>query len=225
MYSLALYRQEAIWVRPLKQSNLGRATVKAILTTTTSVFNWGQHKCAFSWGANICMQLQIAIESIYWYFYLRNCRMVLYLFYFFNLFSKQKEIFDLFSSIHRSCLNWFYQPIYNTVVHAHKFQRSVLCLHLRIYSTFLITILVKRCFFLLSSACSAGYKVGDYPQYAHINSQAAEQTNSSLQRIKIQLSYMNENNFLWHCRYFPWARNFKKLGGNIFLWAVSHGKL
>ncbi|XP_022111304.1 uncharacterized protein LOC110990561 isoform X2 [Acanthaster planci] len=61
------------------------------------------------------------------------------------------------------------------------------------------------------TACSSGYRLDAYPQYKMLNSQVAEQMNASLQRIKVQISYMKQDNFLWHCRVFMWWRNSKKL--------------
>ncbi|XP_038077318.1 uncharacterized protein LOC119745165 [Patiria miniata] len=70
--------------------------------------------------------------------------------------------------------------------------------------------LIDRLHWPNHTACSVGYKLDGYSKYKAINSQVAEQMNSSLQRIKVQLSYMAQDNFLWHCRFFLWGKNMKK---------------
>ena len=56
-----------------------------------------------------------------------------------------------------------------------------------------MTFIVSFCYTL---GCSLGYKMALYSQFKGINSQVAEQKNSRLARIKLQLSYMNPKNFL-----------------------------
>ena len=56
--------------------------------------------------------------------------------------------------------------------------------------------------------CSEAYNLSRYPQWDRLNSQAAEQANSCLRYIKASLSYMNQKNFMHHCKFFLWYRNF-----------------
>lgn len=56
--------------------------------------------------------------------------------------------------------------------------------------------------------CSIAYEMERYPQMAGINSQVNEQANAGLKRIKGQLSYMTANNFLSHCAFYLWYKNF-----------------
>ena len=60
------------------------------------------------------------------------------------------------------------------------------------------------CFF---SGCSDVYNLSRYPRWDTLNSQAAEQANSCLKSLKGSLSYMNEKNFMTHCKIFIWYRN------------------
>ena len=60
------------------------------------------------------------------------------------------------------------------------------------------------------TGCNAAYKMSDYPQYNHLNSQTVEQSNSCLKRIKSSLSYMNKKNFLDHCALYLWYHNQRK---------------
>lgn len=62
-------------------------------------------------------------------------------------------------------------------------------------------------YFFIISGCSEAYNLSRYPQWDALNSQAAEQANSSLKNIKASLSYMNQKNFISHCKYFLWYRN------------------
>ena len=55
------------------------------------------------------------------------------------------------------------------------------------------------CFF---SGCSDAYNLSRYPWWNTLNSQAAEQANSCLKSLKRSLSYMNEKNFMTHCKVF-----------------------
>ncbi|KAL3889332.1 hypothetical protein ACJMK2_001676, partial [Sinanodonta woodiana] len=52
-----------------------------------------------------------------------------------------------------------------------------------------------------------GYNVSHYLQYGQLNSQVAEQCNSTLKRLKTMLSYMNVDNFKNHLRLFLWFRS------------------
>lgn len=57
------------------------------------------------------------------------------------------------------------------------------------------------------SGCHVGYNLDNYLQYKWINSQVAEQRNSTLKKLKSMLSYMNLKNFTTHCNFFLWFRN------------------
>ncbi|XP_069105019.1 uncharacterized protein [Argopecten irradians] len=58
-------------------------------------------------------------------------------------------------------------------------------------------------------ACGPSYELKGYPQHQSLNSQVVEQSNARLQRIKSQLSYMTQNNFMSHCKFYLWAQNRK----------------
>lgn len=58
-------------------------------------------------------------------------------------------------------------------------------------------------------ACGSSYELKAYPQHKKLNSQVVEQANSRIQRIKSQLSYMTQSNFVNHCKLFLWAQNKK----------------
>ncbi|KAH3799822.1 uncharacterized protein LOC127838876 isoform X1 [Dreissena polymorpha] len=57
------------------------------------------------------------------------------------------------------------------------------------------------------TACGPAYELKRYPAYAKFNSQVVEQANSRLQRLKASLSYMTQNNFLKHCKFYIWGQN------------------
>ena len=58
------------------------------------------------------------------------------------------------------------------------------------------------------SGCSRGYNIRIYGQeMAQINTQTAEQRNSTLRRLKAMLSYMSQQNFVAHLALFIWFRN------------------
>lgn len=57
------------------------------------------------------------------------------------------------------------------------------------------------------SGCSVGYNLSSYLQHHELNSQVAEQRNSTLKRLKAMLSYMSMSHFMDHCRLFVWGRN------------------
>ena len=63
------------------------------------------------------------------------------------------------------------------------------------------------CPFSLFSACAESYNLQHYAQYRDVNSQINEQRNSSLKKLKSQLSYMTKDNFISHCKLFFWHRN------------------
>lgn len=52
--------------------------------------------------------------------------------------------------------------------------------------------------------CSSGYNLNKYPGFdmGAINSQVNEQANAGLQRIKAHISYMKEDNFMFHVKLF-----------------------
>ena len=62
-------------------------------------------------------------------------------------------------------------------------------------------------FFLFQVALMLTTSLSRYPQWDTLNSQAAEQANSCLKSLKGSLSYMNEKNFMTHCKIFIWYRN------------------
>ena len=51
------------------------------------------------------------------------------------------------------------------------------------------------------------YNMDIYSEYDALNSQITEQTNSGLDRIKGSLSYMKQENFLLHCKFYLWYKN------------------
>lgn len=70
--------------------------------------------------------------------------------------------------------------------------------------------LVDFCFLtpsFFSTACSRGHNLSKYPQFNNVNSQASEQSNAGLKRIKDQLSYMTEENFMTHCQLYMYNQN------------------
>ncbi|XP_063427966.1 uncharacterized protein LOC134711349 isoform X2 [Mytilus trossulus] len=67
--------------------------------------------------------------------------------------------------------------------------------------------LVDRFHWCNHVGCHIGYNLDNYLQYKWINSQVAEQRNSTLKKLKSMLSYMNLKNFTTHCNFFLWFRN------------------
>lgn len=67
--------------------------------------------------------------------------------------------------------------------------------------------------YCFSVGCSSAYNSSRYPEMDTVNTQVAEQRNSVLQRIKSALSYMNQENFMHHCKFFLWYRNKKIIEG------------
>ncbi len=61
------------------------------------------------------------------------------------------------------------------------------------------------------TACSRTYNLTQYPAYAGLNSQIAEQFNSALARIKCSVSQMTQRTFMFSVRYFLQTQNEKKL--------------
>ena len=60
--------------------------------------------------------------------------------------------------------------------------------------------------------CSSGYNLSKYPGFdmGAINSQVNEQANAGLQRIKAHISYMKEDNFMFHVKLFLALTNNRK---------------
>ena len=59
--------------------------------------------------------------------------------------------------------------------------------------------------------CSRAYNIEYYPSLNHLNTEVNEQANSSISKLKSQLSYMNEGNFFNHLKLFLWHRNQTKI--------------
>ena len=67
--------------------------------------------------------------------------------------------------------------------------------------------LVDRFHWVNHSGCHSGYNLDSYLQFSKINSQVAEQRNSTLKRLKSMLSYMNHEHFINHVKLFMWFRS------------------
>jgi len=61
------------------------------------------------------------------------------------------------------------------------------------------------------TACSRTYNLTQYPAYAGLNSQIAEQFNSALARIKCSVSQMTQRTFMFSVRFFLQMQNEKKI--------------
>lgn len=70
--------------------------------------------------------------------------------------------------------------------------------------------LVDRLHWFNHRGCNGGYNINEYAQFSSLNSQAAEQCNSSLGKLKSMLSYMTNKNFHLHCKFYLWVLNFRK---------------
>ena len=55
--------------------------------------------------------------------------------------------------------------------------------------------------------CSNGYDTRTYKKFNKINSEVNEQQNSATKKLKTQLSYMNNENFMLHSNFFFWYKN------------------
>ena len=67
-------------------------------------------------------------------------------------------------------------------------------------------------FLLISlTGCASGYNTDAYSQFKTLNTQAAEQRNSSIKKLKSSLSYMHEHNFFAHLKCFIASRNAIKI--------------
>ena len=64
--------------------------------------------------------------------------------------------------------------------------------------------------YVLYAGYSSGYNLSTYPQFASLNSEVVEQSNSWIKNIKGSVSYMNSSNFLNHCKIFYWYHNMLK---------------
>ncbi|XP_056021296.1 uncharacterized protein LOC125649645 isoform X2 [Ostrea edulis] len=74
--------------------------------------------------------------------------------------------------------------------------------------------LVDRLHWFNHRGCNDGYNLNEYVQFNTINSQAAEQCNSSLGKLKSMLSYMTNYNFHLHCKFYLWVLNKRKQNAN-----------
>lgn len=70
--------------------------------------------------------------------------------------------------------------------------------------------LVDRLHWFNHRGCNDGYNINEYAQFSSLNSQAAEQCNSSLGKLKSMLSYMTNKNFHLHCKFYLWVLNLRK---------------
>jgi hypothetical protein len=61
------------------------------------------------------------------------------------------------------------------------------------------------------TGCSPGYNLNLYSWGDSINSQAVEQGNSGLKKLKGSLSYMSAEHFVDHCKLYLFMKNEKKL--------------
>jgi len=61
------------------------------------------------------------------------------------------------------------------------------------------------------TACAPSYNLSLYQEYDGLNSQINEQRNSTLKKVKNQLSYMSPSNFVNHCKLLLWYCNQKKI--------------
>lgn len=66
-------------------------------------------------------------------------------------------------------------------------------------------------FYYFVLACSQGYNMRNYDFLTDLNSEINEQQNATTKKLKTQVSYMNENNFIMHCKLYIWYRNQQKL--------------
>ena len=57
------------------------------------------------------------------------------------------------------------------------------------------------------SACTSGYNISNYSQHANVNTEIAEQRNSTLRKLDSMLSYMNFDTFMMHAKIFFWFRS------------------
>lgn len=69
----------------------------------------------------------------------------------------------------------------------------------------LVSVHIKVVCILLG--CCQAYNISTYPEYETLNSQVNEQQNSTLKKLRSQLSYMGQDSFMAHCKLFFWYRN------------------
>lgn len=68
------------------------------------------------------------------------------------------------------------------------------------------------------TGCCVAYNISKYPKFQSVNSQVNEQQNSTIKRLRLQLSYMGPENFMRHCKFFLWFRNYTtvdRITGNL----------
>ena len=122
-------------------------------------------------------------------------------------------IYDNACNLHNYCLNreprffqesWFVVDRFHWHNHTCTLESLAIC-------TILLTVHYK--------ACSIGYNMAKYPQFATINSEVVEQANSMIKRIKGSVSYMTAQNFMNHLKFFFWYHNKQKM------YCFSHEKV
>lgn len=62
-------------------------------------------------------------------------------------------------------------------------------------------------FFKYVIGCSNGSVIRKHKKFDKINIEVNEQQNSATERLKTQLSYMNNENFMSYCNFFFWYKN------------------
>ncbi|XP_069109578.1 uncharacterized protein [Argopecten irradians] len=76
--------------------------------------------------------------------------------------------------------------------------------------------LVDRLHYRSHKLCSRGYKLADYPQFVKVNSQAVEQSNAAIAKLRTSLTYMNHSHFSSSLKLFLWYRNTHVLQTRIY---------
>jgi len=66
------------------------------------------------------------------------------------------------------------------------------------------------------TSCSASFNLRLIHEFARLNSQVTEQTNSSLGKLRTQLAYMTMENFTVHVKLFLYIKNQEKMKINDF---------
>lgn len=98
----------------------------------------------------------------------------------------------------------------STVIYDNSCKLHTYCLNR--YSDFFrgTWFLVDRLHWFNHRGCNDGYNINEYAQFSSLNSQAAEQCNSSLGKLKSMLSYMTNKIFHLHCKFYLWVLNLRK---------------
>lgn len=65
------------------------------------------------------------------------------------------------------------------------------------------------------SGCNSGYNLKSYPQYANLNSETAEQTNSRLVKLAPSLSYMRPEIFFQSLKFYIASLNKTKCSSSV----------